>query len=126
MKVKCIKNRLVIDENVSLENNWQPNLTIGKTYHVISIEYEEYRVNGDETNERIIGPCLYPKILFQVVDSHRDETWIDELDEDGEVFASGPPDFTGYFWEDFHDSTDERKIEILAKYKDLIFGKKRN
>lgn len=59
------------------------DLTPGKLYRVISIEYGDYRLLGDEGD-----PYLYPAVCFAPVDQPP-VTWVQETVTDGMVWQ-GP------------------------------------
>jgi hypothetical protein len=120
MFVRCIKNKKEEYDNKIGKYNWAPNLSLNKVYFVISIEYDDYRIQGDKKET---GPCLYPKDFFEVVDDNINTDWIKDIDADGSISYFGPPQFSGYFWEDFHNKNDIEKKDILEKNTQLIYGK---
>jgi len=111
MKVKCIKN--VFKSEDPEVPFWYPDLSIDKIYHVLAIQYDDYRLIGDE--ER---PYLYPQQAFSIIDNQIDNNWIQvfEEEEEGEVLRYyGPPEFARYFFEDYFDGDREKK-EIFEQY----------
>lgn len=119
MYVRCIKNKMEKYDKDIGKYNWTPNLSLNKIYFVISIEYNDYRIQGDKKD---IGPCLYPKDFFEIVNNNINSDWIKETDIDGSVVYFGPKEFSGYFWEDYHNKNDIEKKDILEKNKVLIYG----
>ena len=119
MRVRCIKNKKEESDKDIGKYDWAPNLSLNKIYFVISIEYDDYRIQGDKKNA---GPCLYPKDFFEIVDDNINTNWKKEIDEDGSISYFGPMKFSSYFWEDFHNKNDNEKLVILKKNEILIYG----
>lgn len=119
MIVKLIQNEIIkVDKEIG-EYNWNPNLTINKSYYVISIEYDNYRIMSDGKK---VGPCLYPIELFNIIENSIPSTWVKEMNEFYEIIYWGPKEFYGYFWEDFHNKNFKNQTNIINRYKEFIYG----
>ncbi|NJP09629.1 MAG: hypothetical protein HC866_09200 [Leptolyngbyaceae cyanobacterium RU_5_1] len=82
--------------------NQPVDLKNGQCYLVLGIEADDFRLLNDQGR-----PYLYPRTLFEIVDSSEPEDWISELGEDGERYAY-PPSLNGCgFFEDFFDAKPE-------------------
>ncbi len=57
-------------------------MTIGKTYEVIGIEADYYRIVNDS-----YMPCLYNPNQFEIVDSSRPDFWISVFEEEDEEYS---------------------------------------
>lgn len=123
MLVKCVKNKKIeFDEDVG-NYVWHSGLILGKIYFVISIEYDYYMIMSEDTHPAMYGPALYPQDFFIVVDDTVNPDWVKDIDEDvDEICYYGPPEFSGYFLEDFHDNDYKKKKEIVEKYWHLFYG----
>lgn len=75
-----------------------PDLTAARPYLVIGIEADDFRILNDQGR-----PFLYPRRLFNVVDSREPEDWETEFGEDGERYAYPAPLNGAGFFEDFFD-----------------------
>jgi hypothetical protein len=78
------------------------DLTFRQPYVVIGIESDDYRILNDAGR-----PYLYPRSLFQVVDAHEPQDWINEYGEDGERYAYPAPLNVPGFFEDFFDNRNK-------------------
>ena len=82
-------------------------MTIGKTYEVIGIEGDYYRIVDDS-----YMPYLYNPNQFEIVDSSRPDFWISGFEEEDEEY-SYPKDWgVPGFFEDFHDGVEE----VVSKF----------
>ena len=79
-------------------NSRYPDLTPGQTYVVIGIEADDLRILNDAGR-----PYLYPRRLFELVDSHEPSDWVTEYGEEGERYAYPWPLNKPGFFEDFFD-----------------------
>lgn len=86
------------------------NIKANETYDVIGIDAEYFRI-VDEIGE----PILYPKYLFEIIDSSIPESWIRYeygLDE----YYINPPELSEPgFYEDLFDN-DSMAIDIYNKF----------
>ena len=73
-------------------------MTIGKTYEVIGIEADSYRIIDDE-----FDPCLYKPSQFEILDSSEPDFWVSEIGEDKERYAYPFSWNKVSFFEDYHD-----------------------
>src|SRR5260370_40180932 len=74
------------------------DLAPGKTYVVIGIEGDDFRILNDAGR-----PYLYSPGLFQILDPREPSDWETEYGDDGERYAY-PPLLNGSgFFEDFFD-----------------------
>lgn len=86
-------------------------ISAGRNYLVIGIEADYYRIVDDRGE-----PLLYPKYLFETVDSTVPDDWVRWEPEPGEVYA-GPRDFADSgFWERFHD----HDVEAIARFRRYV------
>ncbi len=108
MIVKCVKCEFKIEDPDC--STWFPDLTVGKTYSVLAVENDYFRLVGDEGR-----PYLYPAEAFVVVDDTPGRDWIREVDEEGEV-SVGPAELlkVGLF-EDYFDGNLEAQA-IVDKF----------
>lgn len=106
MKVRAIQdvNNHVVDECD------HSGLSPLKEYVVIEIDDEHFRVVDDDHE-----PILYPKPLFDIVDSSIPDDWVKETFDDGEYYIS-PREFQGYFFEDYF----EGKINAVDVFKAYV------
>ena len=123
MRVKCLKAELQEFDSKLGSYVWVPNLIIGKTYFVVSIESNQYRLMTDpRTTDEIGGPYLYPQEMFEIIDSATDLTWVKEHDsETGQLSYFGPAKFRGFFWEEFHDLSIEQQKTIIKENRHLLY-----
>ncbi|MBI4444043.1 MAG: hypothetical protein HY649_11810 [Acidobacteria bacterium] len=80
------------------KNTRYPDLTPGQAYVVIGIEANDLRILNDAGR-----PYLYPRRIFELVDSHEPSYWVNEYGDDGECYAYPPPLNRPGFFEDFFD-----------------------
>jgi hypothetical protein len=79
-----------------------PDLTPDQQYVVIGIEADDFRILNDKGR-----PYLYPRSLFEVVDSQEPSDWLTEYGEDRERYAYPPLLNQRGFFEDFFDGKPE-------------------
>ncbi|MEW8061069.1 MAG: hypothetical protein AB2791_17820 [Candidatus Thiodiazotropha endolucinida] len=85
-------------------------MTVGKTYVVIGIEADHYRIINDSDM-----PCLYSPLQFEVVETEKPEFWVTEYGEDQEQY-SYPKSWNKLgFFEDFHDGNSEVVSQFWAE-----------
>lgn len=107
MIVKCTKSLLSTDDPGC--PIWYPDLMVGQEYVVLAIEYDHYRLVGDEGR-----PYIYPSELFELVDETTPDDWVRELDDTGVCF--GPRELLqpGLF-EDYFNK-EPRAVQIVEKH----------
>jgi len=76
-------------------------MTIGKTYEVLGIEADDYRIIND-----INIPYLYSPDQFEVVDSKEPEFWFTFYGDDGERYSYPEAWNHAGFFEDFFDGVE--------------------
>lgn len=92
------------------EESCHPHLTPSKTYSVIGIEFDSYRIVNDK-----LEPVLYAKELFEVIESSYPSDWIKTEFDDGEYYIE-PPEFSEIgFFEDYFEGSSET-IDIYKRY----------
>jgi len=106
MKVRA---KQVIHDHILDEFDHQ-NLEAGKTYEVIGVSPDNYRVI-DEAGE----PILYPNYLFDIVDSAIPESWVRREYGPDECYINPPELSRPGFYEDYFDGKAEAK-EIFEKF----------
>jgi hypothetical protein len=84
------------------KNRRYPDLTPGQQYVVIGIEADDFRILNDKGR-----PYLYPRGLFEIVDSQEPGDWLTEYGEDRERYAYPPLLNQCGFFEDFFDGKPE-------------------
>ena len=78
------------------------HLEIDKLYDVIGIDDTYYRIINEAKE-----PILYPKALFEVIDSSIPNTWVRKDCGDDEYYID-PPEFSRRgFYEDYFDGKPE-------------------
>ena len=91
-------------------------ITMGKSYQVIGIEADAYRILNDDSD-----PCLYEPGNFEVVDPHEPKFWESELGSDGERYAYPAAWNSPGFFENFHD----KEPTVVAQFwrdHERLFG----
>lgn len=106
MKVK-VKHNV---HNHELDEFDNQNLEPNKTYVVIGIDCDYYRI----VNE-IGEPILYPKNLFEVIDPLIPESWIREEYGPDEYYINPPELSKSGFYEDLFNN-DSEAMRIFEKY----------
>ena len=110
MKVKTKTN---IHDHIVDDCNHQ-NLMVNKVYEVIGVSDEHYRVIN-ELNE----PILYPKGLFNIIDSYIPNDWVENRYSDDEYYIDPPGLDKPGFYEDYFDG----KIEAIEAFKKFLTRK---
>lgn len=89
------------------------DFTPERWYEVITIEQGDYRIIPDK-----VGPYLYPKEMFDIVDSQRPAEWITTYEEEnGEILESaGPPALLERGFFDRYFQNDPKAILIFNRY----------
>lgn len=82
-------------------------------YEVITIEYGDYRVIPDR-----VGPYLYPKEMFDIVDPERPQNWIATYDiQNGKILEhAGPSELLEKGFFDRYFQNDHAAILTFNKY----------
>ncbi|MFP4355261.1 MAG: hypothetical protein ACLFUJ_09070 [Phycisphaerae bacterium] len=91
-------------------------LTPGKTYPVVGIEADEYRLVNDKKD-----PVLYPPDLFEVLDEQEPHCWIHSVGSEGERYAYPPELNTPGFFEDYHDGV-HTAVSEFRRYMESLGG----
>jgi hypothetical protein len=93
--------RVVLKQTNTRDGRVIWSLTVGRTYEVIGIETDDYRII-DDTGD----PLLFDRTCFDVVDPSEPGFWR-SLVEDGRRYAYPPEwQYPGFF-EDYHDGNEE-------------------
>jgi hypothetical protein len=94
-------------------------ITSGEEYYVIAINHEEYRVVDDGGE-----PILYPKELFEVIDSSLPSGWQFEEYSDGGYQLEPTKTAAPGFYEDFFGSDGDRAAQAHAQeaMRDVLQG----
>ena len=87
-----------------------PHLTAGQEYLVVALDHESFRVLNDNKE-----PILYPKEMFDIVDSDLPENWVWVRFADDEYYADPPELASPGFYEDWFDSASSAR-EIFENY----------
>jgi len=83
------------------------HLVLGRTYEVLGIEADDYRVLTDaDARFNPNDPVLYSSSVFAVLDPAEPSFWISELGADGERYAY-PACWAGHFFEDYHNGVQQ-------------------
>ncbi|AID58011.1 hypothetical protein Geob_3908 [Geotalea daltonii FRC-32] len=86
------------------------NIKPNETYDVIGIDHDCFRIV-----DQVGDPILYPKYLFEIIDSSIPQSWIRKEYEADEYYID-PPEFSEPgFYEDLFDG-DSKAIDIYEKY----------
>ena len=88
-------------------------LTQGKSYLVIGIEADSFRII-DETGK----PYLYDPDAFNIIDPKEPEFWESEIGEDGERYSYPKEWVQPGFFEDYFENVPSAKkafIEVLSR-----------
>mgnify|MGYP000476910926 CR=1 FL=1 len=105
--------KIKVNSNITEFERDQPrhsNLTPNKTYSVIGIEFECYRIVNDD-----FEPILYPKELFEIIDPSYPNSWVRTELDDGEYYIE-PLEFSEIgFFEDYFEGSAEA-IGIYKSY----------
>lgn len=103
-----IIKRKTTDPHLPEDEHLWTHLVENFQYHVISIEYDYFRI---QTRESGWKPCLYPTRLFEIIDSAVEPEWIInivyELDGKADLLIEFPEFSATGFWEDVHDDKIE-------------------
>ena len=105
-----IKAKLNVHDHIVDESDHR-GLSPGMIYYVVGISGGYFRAINDNGD-----PVLYPKLLFEIVDSNIPNDWITENFDDEDYID--PPEFsTPGFYEDYFDgvSTAVDKFEAFRK-----------
>jgi hypothetical protein len=92
----------------------QLDLTFGRDYHVLAIEYDDYRLIGDDGR-----PYLYPGSAFTVVDPTPGPGWQRQFDPDGDTCFGPPQLLVPGFFEDYFDGCPDARATLAAHLASL-------
>jgi hypothetical protein len=104
-----IRARMDVHDHVVDEYD-HPGLTPGKSYAVIEISYDYFRVLNDRGE-----PILYPKALFEVVDPNIPSDWTKQMFDDDEYFI-GPVELSEV---GFYEAYFDREPSAVAKFESV-------
>jgi hypothetical protein len=94
-------------------------LVPGRTYEVLGIEGDYYRVLTDSDHPHCPNdPVLCQPAVFRVVDAAEPEFWITEFVE-GARYSYPAEWIKGYFFEDYHDRVQEVRDRFWSDLKRL-------
>ncbi len=93
-------------------------MTIGKTYLVIGIETDNFRIIDDSDI-----PFLYDNNQFEIIDPEEPKFWVVQCGEDQEKYADPESWNHPGFFEDFHDGISSVVKQLWADYRDLYSDK---
>lgn len=82
------------------------SLTLGRTYRVLGISIDDYRLLNDKGH-----PVLYRARLFDVVDPSIPKDWVTTFGEDGERYCD-PGWLSEYVWNDYFDDVESAVLEV--------------
>lgn len=89
------------------------SLTRDRLYEVLAVSYDYYRLlNDPETWPYGNDPVLFHASLFEIVDPTEPSFWVQEID--GDDVYRGPAEWTGDFFERFHDRDAETRAAFRA------------
>ena len=86
------------------------SLTTGKTYQVVGIEADDYRIVDDKGE-----PILFDHACFDVLDASEPDFWVSQID-DGVRYAYPPEWMHPGFFEDYFDNKDNVRREFWIQY----------
>ena len=93
------------------------SLTVGRTYEVLGIEADCYRVLTDEDTPNCPNdPVLYESECFRVVDAAEPSFWQSTIGDEGERYAYPVEWGRVGFFEDYHDRVADVREQF---WKDL-------
>lgn len=107
-----VKSKLNVNAHEEGES-CNPHLSPNKIYNVIGFDYACYRVIDD-----LGEPILYPKKLFDIIDSVYPQDWFRENFPDGEYYVD-PFEFSARgFYEDYFDGVADA-VDKFDAYRKL-------
>ncbi|MFO0756332.1 MAG: hypothetical protein U0359_07555 [Byssovorax sp.] len=110
MKVRA---KLVVNDRV-LDEFKNEHLSPGAMYTVIGLDDEHFRVLNDRDE-----PVLYPKFLFDVVDSRVPKDWVRREDADGAYYVDPIECAIPGFYEDYFDGRPAAVAAFQAAMKKM-------
>lgn len=90
-------------------------LTKGKTYHIIGIEYQYFRVVND-----LLDPILIHPVYFDEIDYGGVSNWIPEIDDDAIFFTPSELAKYPYFYQILHEGDGDKFIEVADVYMNYL------
>lgn len=105
-----IKTKSYVHHHVVDEYDYQ-ELEPNKIYEVIGLDHESYRIIND-----IGEPILYPKALFDVVETIIPDTWVKEEYGEDEYYLDPPELSKPGFYEDYFDG----KPEAIKRFQEFV------
>jgi hypothetical protein len=97
------QSMLVTPTTLDSDDGRRLSLTVGRTYEVLGIEADDYRLLSDEAASFANDPLLYPAKCFRILDANEPAFWVCTRGEDGERYAY-PTEWNGRgFFERYHD-----------------------
>lgn len=87
-----------------------PSLTVGRSYVVVAVLEDDFHLVNDRGE-----PIIAPRSLFDVIDDHIPEDWVETRSPDEEWYWKGPRESSGRgFFERWHDEDREAR-EVFAR-----------
>ena len=88
------------------DSNW-PDIAMGQPYVVLGIEADALRILNDQGR-----PYLYPREIFEILDSREPSDWVTELGDENERYAYPKALNEVGFFEDYFDG----RPEVIATF----------
>jgi len=99
---------------IAIGNSASNSLTYGKSYEVIGIEADNFRIVND-----LNDPCLYEASDFEISDPKEPLFWVSSFGEEGERYAYPDSWNSPGFFEDFHNHIESVVTQFWKEYKQL-------
>ena len=99
---------------ISMSSSKSNSLTYGKSYEVIGIEADSFRIVNDFND-----PCLYEPSIFEISDPTEPPFWVSSLGDDGERYAYPSSWSSSGFFEDVHDHVAGVVAQFWQEYRQL-------
>ena len=118
----------LLDSIDAIDTEVDKNLIRDKNYIVLGITFLERRIfNGIESKETYLTilraidqyPCMFNIKNFEIIDQKIPEGWVFYQFLNG-AYSLKPKEFTGDFWDNFHDSEPEAEKTFELVYKKLM------
>lgn len=109
-----------LDDAPSCQTRWclrHHSLIEGKTYEVLAMKYDDYRILNEPDQFSGPEPVLFHRDLFVITDPKPHPCWVCEIDEDGDAEYTLFTWRRTRFWEDFFDGVEEVVNRFFADLK---------